>query len=211
MRTRLIATVMLLSLGIALPAWAGAQGKGQCQFPGDGVNGPILRYRTQHNGTITDLNTGLMWEMKDTGNGIHGVNRTFTWSIGQEIAPHGTAFTVFLDTLNTRCDGDETRKICTKNADCKGIGTGMCGYAGHRDWRMPNVKELQSIVDYGVFQPAIDPVFGPTARNFYWSFTTFVNAPGEAAIVDFEEAGATVLLLKGNTLPVRAVRDSQCQ
>jgi hypothetical protein len=97
---------------------------------------------------------------KDSGTGIHGVARTFSWSdSGTE--PDGTAFTVFLDTLNNKCDQDETVS-CTKNADCQGIGNGKCGYAGRRDWRIPNVKELQSIVDYGRFQPALDPIFGLT-------------------------------------------------
>jgi hypothetical protein len=28
-----------------------------------------------------------------------------------------------------------------------------------RDWRLPNVKELQSIVNYEVFEPAVSPAF----------------------------------------------------
>jgi len=40
----------------------------------------------------------------------------------------------------------------------------QCGYAGHRDWRIPNVKELQSIVDYSQVNPALAPSF-PGSRN----------------------------------------------
>ena len=41
-------------------------------------------------------------------------------------------------------------------------------YGGHTDWRLPNIKELQSIVDYTrspdtTSSPAIDPVFKMTA------------------------------------------------
>ncbi|MBU1128183.1 MAG: DUF1566 domain-containing protein [Candidatus Omnitrophica bacterium] len=32
-------------------------------------------------------------------------------------------------------------------------------YAGHSDWRLPNVKELHSIVDYGRYNPSIDTNF----------------------------------------------------
>jgi hypothetical protein len=59
-------------------------------------------------------------------------------------------------------------------------------YLGHDDWRLPNVKALQSIVDYTrapdtTRSPAIDPVFdctritnevGQVDYPFYWSGTT---------------------------------------
>ena len=32
-------------------------------------------------------------------------------------------------------------------------------FAGHHDWRLPNVKELESIVNYGKFDPAVSPAF----------------------------------------------------
>jgi len=62
-------------------------------------------------------------------------------------------------------------------------------YLGYSDWRLPNAKELQSIVDYTrspdtTSSAAIDPLFNATAVTneaggldypFYWSGTTHVN------------------------------------
>lgn len=63
-------------------------------------------------------------------------------------------------------------------------------YLGHNDWRVPNVKELQSIVDYSrspesSSSAAIDPIFATTSiKNeggeedypFFWSSTTHLSA-----------------------------------
>lgn len=71
-------------------------------------------------------------------------------------------------------------------------------YLGYSDWRLPNAKELQSIVDYTRSpdtsgSAAIDPVFsatsiinelGTTDYPAYWSSTTHANmsqAPGRSA------------------------------
>ena len=79
-------------------------------------------------------------------------------------------------------------------------------YLGYSDWRLPNVKELQSIVNYSrspdtTDSAAIDPLFnasaitneaGQTDYAFYWSSTTHANwtdTPGSAgAYVSFGRA-----------------------
>lgn len=65
-------------------------------------------------------------------------------------------------------------------------------YLGHNDWRLPNAKELQSILDYTrsldvTNSPAINPVFNCTAITdeggntnypFYWASTTHLDNMG---------------------------------
>ncbi len=90
-------------------------------------------------------------------------------------------------------------------------------YLGYSDWRLPNAKELQSIVDYTRFpdttgSAAIDPLFnctaitnegGQTDYPFYWSSTTHANGsdfPGTyGAYVAF---GRAMGYMNGNWMDV---------
>ncbi|MDX2345240.1 MAG: DUF1566 domain-containing protein [Acidimicrobiia bacterium] len=76
---------------------------------------------------------------------------------------------------------------------------------GSSDWRLPNIKELHSIVDYdrspdATDSPAIDPIFtlspitneaGEPDYGFYWSSTTLISYPsnvGWATYISFGRA-----------------------
>lgn len=51
---------------------------------------------------------------------------------------------------------------------CEALETG-----GHTDWRLPTIKELQTIADYNRYSPAIDTGYFPnTFSSFYWAATT---------------------------------------
>lgn len=103
----------------------------------------------------------------------------------------GTAFTDYLSRLNN----------CTSS---DGTDHSFDGSWGYCDWRLPTIQKLKTILDCS-FSPCINPVFGATAANSYWSATTYALNPGFAYDVGFGD-GILHLDLKGATFGVRAVR-----
>ena len=76
---------------------------------------------------------------------------------------------------------------------------------GYSDWRLPNKKELLSIVDYDKYDPAIDTVFTHTASDYYWSSTTHAGYTDLAWFVFFGN-GFTDYSGKSDDYYVRCVR-----
>jgi hypothetical protein len=158
--------------------------------PGTGQDGEIqagaaLAYIDNGDGTITDSNTGLMWEKLSSDGSIHDYATTYTWD---------DAFAVKVATLN---------------------GT---NFAGHTDWRVPNYKELLSILNLGTFTPAVSPAFNTgcqpgctssscscTQSDIYLSATTCQRLPIYAWVVFFDDGGIGAYG-KTNSYYVRAVR-----
>ncbi|MCD4718610.1 MAG: DUF1566 domain-containing protein, partial [Desulfobacula sp.] len=79
---------------------------------------------------------------------------------------------------------------------------------GHDDWRLPNRNELQSLVLYNRYNPAVDPQkFSNTSAGGYWSSTTNTTDPSRAWYVNFQN-GVVSYNSKTGTYYVRPVRDN---
>jgi hypothetical protein len=151
---------------------------------GELQEGAPLSYADNGDGTISDSNTGLMWEKQSDDGSVHDVGNFYTWD---------QAFSTHVATLNTTA------------------------FAGYTDWRVPNVRELHSIVNYQNSLPSVSTAFNNscvpgctvltcscTAGNErYYSSTSRVNTPSQAWFN--QEQGVTVIGKAANG-KVRAVR-----
>jgi len=88
------------------------------------------------------------------------------------------------------------RTWATALSDCNGLASGTCSLNDSSiatDWRLPNVKELQSLIDFAYYNPALsndagtghwttgDDSFTGVQWNKYWSSTTTASDPSNKA------------------------------
>jgi hypothetical protein len=83
-------------------------------------------------------------------------------------------------------------------------------FAGHGDWRLPNIKELASIVEQQCYDPAINlAVFPNTPSNWFWSASPYAGASSGYAWGVYFSYGYDFTDLKSYALSVRVVRGGQ--
>jgi hypothetical protein len=136
-------------------------GGGTIQLP---QTGQIASYATRDDG---DLEMGVPWpspRFTDNGDGTVTDNLTgLMWTRDANMAGEKT--------------WSEAISYCNN-----------LNYAGYTDWRLPNKKELRSLVDYSRYNPALpkNHPFTNMHSTPYWSSTTETSYTYNAFVVDME-------------------------
>lgn len=120
-------------------------------------------YAAPENQTVKDQTTGLMWRQCADG-------------LSDDGCATGAALTyTWQEALN---------RVNTLN---------QTGFAGYKDWRLPNRNELASIVEYSRNNPALNtarfvgfPLINGVAPNF-WTSTPYATDPTKAWSVGFKD------------------------
>jgi hypothetical protein len=79
-------------------------------------------------------------------------------------------------------------------------------FAGKNGWRLPNLKELQSIVDTGSFKPSINKKFFVSSDDPYWTLTSPAEYPSNKFTVLFSD-GSVYYNSSNNAAATRCVYD----
>lgn len=62
----------------------------------------------------------------------------------------------------------------------------------YEDFRLPTLYELQSIIDYKKYKPAIISGFKYVGNETYWTTTTFANDSEEVWTINFKKGARSV-------------------
>lgn len=148
--------------------------------------GTSCRFLDNGDGTLSDLNTGLMWEQKDTTscNEVGGLKlrcygRAWNWMTSLDpIGLTGNLATVLLHRTSHPT-------FLENEAAC---------LAGHCDWRVPTVEEVRAILDPDCSDGwCLDPLFGPrwddpsaggAPPKRMWTRTTWSDLTIQAFLAD---------------------------
>lgn len=134
-----------------------------------GLTNATPRFTDNGDGTVTDNNTGLIW--------LKNANVSAAKKKWSEALDYVAELNIS-GTMNGNAAGD------TSN-----------GGSHQTDWRLPNIKELLSLCNYGYFNPALsnasgtgkwiagDPFTDIKSDDNYWSSTTYAGRSTYALIM----------------------------
>lgn len=172
-------TLLILLFTLATLSVATAQ---TCQPDTIVASTPTERFTDHGDGTVTDDGTGLMWKVCSEGQ---------SYNVG-----------------TGGCDGS-VATYPWQQALQQATTVNGAGFAAQSDWRVPNQKELSSIVERQCLEPVINlDIFPATPSTYFWSASPNAGNTDYAWFVYFSDGygGANS---KSYARAVRLVRGGQ--
>jgi hypothetical protein len=171
-----VQTAALTSLLMLLQPQAGHAQT--CQPASIPATTPANQFTDHSDGTVTDKKTGLMWKRCSEGQSWDGITCTGTAAV-------------------------YTWQAALQQAQAV---NGAGGFAGYTDWRVPNIKELASLIEEQCQYPAINiTIFPAIPFDFYWSASPYANDGSSAWTLSFGDSSDN-WINKNNLLYVRLTR-----
>ncbi len=172
----------LCSLCFILFLWSGQVFAAQaCRTASITAITPTTDFVDNGNGTVTHTKTGLMWKRCSEGQ---------VWS-------------------GATCTGTAAAYTWQGALQQAQASNNVGGFATFTDWRLPNQKELKSIVEKQCMTPAINTtIFPATFSAGYWSASPYAGFATDAWNVYFGN-GYDFAYAKSDNLYVRLVRGGQ--
>ncbi|MCK5880631.1 MAG: DUF1566 domain-containing protein [Sinobacterium sp.] len=139
--------IKLLSLIVALGLCMPVLSEQQCNTSVK-LSKPDAIYNDNHDGTVTDTQSRLMWQKCSVGQ---------VWHEGEGE-----------DASDDSCSTAST--LPYKRAMQSSEAANAVKSYGYSDWRLPSLSELQTLAEQACFGPSINvKLFPDTVSGFYWS------------------------------------------
>ena len=161
------------------------------------VHGKELDHDAEQWLMVRDNVTGLIWEIKQNSDKIedfsnpHDADNEYSW-------------------YDSEADSEDEKGFINDNNNTEFFINSLneSRFGGFNDWRMPDLKELLSIVDLSIHDPSINTTYFNNAKSSsYWTSNTYTNLESNAWLLRFDH-GSTYYKHKSNIYNVRAVRNS---
>jgi hypothetical protein len=111
-------------------------------------NSPSSRYQVNQDGTLVDNQTQLMWKVC-----VEGVS-------------------------GNKCDIGSPTTFNWASALLHPKAFNVTGFAGHKDWRLPNIRELSTLIELQCIQPSINTaIFLNAPSEPVWSSSPYLPGP----------------------------------
>ena len=143
---------------------------------------PDSRLIDNGDSTISDHATGLMWKQCSEG-----------------------------QSSDSACSGNFSTHNWQEALQVASTLNAAAGFAGFNDWRLPNIKELRSIVEMACHTPAINSNRFPNSDSGnYWSATASISNTNNAWRIEFGDGETSDSRdSRTNSYAVRLVRNAQ--